>query len=237
MRKIYGFVVLYLKMLFLEKISLVWSIIFPLIIALVVTRNMSINTEERLLEVISMFWAYIIIISLLNGVGLQLARLREDNLLKTYTLIAGSKIPIVLGTIITQVCFIVVCIIVFNIGISLLSSAHLIAIIWVPILATFLLIPFSMMSILLAIFPIQTKNISTLLNIGVSILFIMSINGSLPFNSYFLAINPMYLVSSICQSLINGEMISIAALSVVIIQLIIGIIAINKLSLVSNIQR
>ncbi|PAD71490.1 hypothetical protein CHH67_24315, partial [Paenibacillus campinasensis] len=101
MRRVFGFFILNLKMLLFEKVAFVWSVIFPLFIALVLQRNILDSTSNDLdiIKYIFWFWAFIIISTFLNGIGLQSARLKESGLLKTYTLIAGSKYPIIFGMV------------------------------------------------------------------------------------------------------------------------------------------
>ena len=90
-----------------EKLALVWSIILPVVIAVLYQKSMldSVSTNEDLIQYFSRFWVFILFSCFVNGIGLQLARLREQGLLKTYTFIAGNKYPIVLEQFLLKLYF------------------------------------------------------------------------------------------------------------------------------------
>ncbi|MEM5624105.1 hypothetical protein AAHB47_02175 [Bacillus wiedmannii] len=116
MRRIFGFTILNIKILFSEKIALVWTVVLPVFIALIVQKNVldSITTQADLINYLSLFWVFIIVSSYINGIGLQLARLREYGLLKTYSLIAGNKNIIIFATFLTQILFCFISLMLFN---------------------------------------------------------------------------------------------------------------------------
>ena len=178
MRRIFGFFILNLKMLLFEKVAFVWSVIFPLFIALVLQKNIldSANNSHELIKYAYWFWAFIIISTFINGIGLQTARLRENGLLKTYTLIAGSKYPIIFGMVLTQIVFSILSLTIFTTILTIIYSIFSLKLFLVMVTVVIISIPFAFASLFLALLPVQISSISTILNILLYPLFIIAIN-------------------------------------------------------------
>src|SRR5699024_10339016 len=95
MKPCIGMFILNIKIIFSEKVVFVWSLILPVVIFIVYTFRFSSDSFNisEMVDLFSYFWAFIIISSAFNGVGIHLSKLRNFGLLKTYTLIAGGKAP------------------------------------------------------------------------------------------------------------------------------------------------
>ncbi|MBH5316461.1 hypothetical protein I6N90_01410 [Paenibacillus sp. GSMTC-2017] len=104
------------------------------------SRVIDLDNDQAVLNYLSLFWTYVIVITFVNGIGLQLAGMRENGWLKTYVLIAGSKLPIILSSLLTP--FLITCmsLFLFNIIVGTYMKILLIDL----ILYSFLLIVFSL---------------------------------------------------------------------------------------------
>lgn len=244
LRKIYSFFILYLKILFAEKIALVWTVILPVLIAVMYSHNVmdgTFSSTGEFLKFMSLFWVFIIWSSYLNGVGLQLARLREQGLLKTYTLIAGNKYPIVFGTILSQLVFSLVSLLSFTIIVSLINNILMIELFLLPIILLICSLPFSLFVLIVVILPFQYNNFSIIVNLSTYPLFAHAIYAS--GDSFLSLLNPFILfmeVVSYFGSLLNimeTQHFNYNIVLILAIYLIIGCFSIKKLNLVSVVQR
>lgn len=244
LRKIYSFFILYLKILFSEKIALVWSVILPVVIAVMYSLSVmggTFSSTGELLEYMSLFWVFIIWNSYLNGVGLQLARLREQGLLKTYTLIAGNKFPIVFGTILSQLVFSLVSLLSFTIIVSLINNIFMIELFLLPIILLICSVPFSLFVLVVANLPFQYNNFSVIVNLSTYPLFAHSIFAS--GDSFLGLLNPFKLFMEVVLyfgslfNIMETEHFNYNIVLILAIYLIIGIFSLKKLNLVSVVQR
>jgi ABC-2 type transport system permease protein len=226
-----------------EKLALVWSIILPVVIAVLYQKSMldSVSTNEDLIQYFSRFWVFILFSCFVNGIGLQLARLREQGLLKTYTFIAGNKYPIVFGTILTQIVFCLVSLLIFTIIILIIYGVFEWKIFLLPIILLLVSLPFSLLVLFLANLPFQYNNFSVIVNFLTYPLFILSIisqGGSL-----IELLNPFYVLFewlSYISGLLNVteyKNINYNAVITLGIYTLVGYFSLKKLNLLSVVQR
>lgn len=245
MRRVFGFFILNLKMLLFEKVAFVWSVVFPLFIALVMQKNILDSTSNNLdmIKYIFWFWAFIIISTFLNGIGLQTARLKESGSLKTYTLIAGSKYPIMLGIVLTQVIFAILSLVLFTTIVTLIYSVFSLKILMLMVIIVIISIPLAFATFSVALLPVQFSSISTILNILMYPIFLVAINVDMK-NVWLLEMfNPFKFIYEI--SLNMGSFFGLFDHEFLYVQFIIpllffgfvGYIAMRKINLLSMLQR
>lgn len=232
-------------MIFGEKIAFVWSIIFPVFIALLVQKSMldSLTDPNELIKYFGWFWVFIIISTFLNGVGLQAARLREYGLLKTYTLIAGNKYIFIFGMLLTQIVFCSVSLLLFTFIISSIYNVFSMKLVIVPLIGMLLALPFGLATLSLANLPVQYNNLTTIVNIFIYPLFLVAV--SFHSSEFFLLklFNPYKLIYEMTMTFANGLHIlqyngfHIGIFFVSLFYLAIGVFSLKKLNLLSVLQR
>lgn len=245
MRQIYGMFILNIKILLSEKIVLLWTTILPIIIFVMSANRSSLENFNDQHTFIAYFWSFIILSTFFNGVGIHIMKLRDLGLLKTYTLISGNKRNIVFGIILSQLIISALSIMIFSIVVTLIYQIDVFTLTLAGMtLLLCIFIPISIISLILTIIPIRHTSLSTILNILLYILFIMSLNhtnialdtigGVLnifnPFN-FILDVNILILsfmnVSDTISTLNYYNFYSIVILC------LLGIISYKKLNLVS----
>ncbi|MBT2760606.1 hypothetical protein [Paenibacillus sp. ISL-20] len=245
MRRVFGFFILNLKMLLFEKVAFVWSVIFPLFIALVLQRNILDSTSNNLdiIKYIFWFWAFIIISTFLNGIGLQSARLKESGLLKTYTLIAGSKYPIIFGIVLTQVAFAILSLVLFTTILTLIYSIFSFKLLMLMVIIVIISIPLAFATFTIALLPVQVSSISTILNILIYPVFLVAINVDIKYAGFLEMFNPFKFIYEI--SLNMGSLFGMFHHEFLYVQFFVpllffgfvGYIAMRKINLLSMLQR
>lgn len=131
------------------------------------------------------YWAYIILVGVLNGFQFGLIGMRESNFLKMFTVIAGDKRLIFYSNLLVQVIFVQIEIVVFDVIVLLLNSASwsLVPLMVGGFLLNFILIPivagFSNFVLLL---PIKV-NVVSILTMGYIFLSMLIINLPIKENS------------------------------------------------------
>ncbi|WP_128896744.1 hypothetical protein [Longirhabdus pacifica] len=245
MRKWFAFFIINLKMILLEKVVYLWTIILPVVLAI---GQSAFLKEVEPVFFLHWFWVYIMISSFLNGVGLQLAELKEYGLLKTFTLVAGSKLYAIWGLIASQIVYSMISLSVFNIIVGSYYGVFSIKMILISYVGLLILsIPLSFLFLLIPLIPAKNSSMNTLLNLIMYPLFVVSISDViLKFGlSYVQLLNPfklasevMVLISSFFSLEIRVQQYTLLEMMLmVMLYLIIGIICIKKINLLSVIQR
>lgn len=245
MRRVFGYFILNLKMLLFEKVAFVWSVIFPLFIALVMQRNIldSTNHEQEFIQYMFWFWAFIIISTFLNGVGLQTARLKENGLLKTYTLIAGSKYPIIFGMVMTQVAFAMLSLVLFTTILTLIYDVFSVQLLILMAIIVVVSIPLAFATLIIALLPVQVSSISTILNILMYPIFLVAINVHVKQAEFLEMFNPFKLIYEFSLNisswfgLFQHELLYLEFFIPLLFYSLVGYIALRKLNLLSMLQR
>ncbi|UHA74282.1 hypothetical protein [Paenibacillus sp. 481] len=243
-RQVKAHVILDLKILFTEKVALAWSVALPVVIALVFQGKFleSISSEEQFTYYLSWFWIFIIIASFVNGIGLQIARLREYNLLKTYVLIAGAKHPYVISVFITQCIFVAVSNLLFTTILSSIVGQFTLLNFILPLLLWFMAIPIGMATLLFAVLPLKLSSVTTFINIALYPLFLVSLN-NLNVPPMVNWVNPFTIMRHLIDVLMSlfSMLTSLTLQPILFIMLglyfVIGLFSYKKLSLLSLVQR
>ncbi|WP_433745921.1 hypothetical protein [Falsibacillus pallidus] len=115
-KAILEFYILFIKNALSYKISFFWTIIMPTVFLIWRNPNWFKNSpsETEFYSTIVYFCAYIILIVAGNGFGVGLLSLRENNFLKMFKFISGSKSPVIIGHFLAQGTFLFLNIIIFT---------------------------------------------------------------------------------------------------------------------------
>ena len=239
MNQIKSYLRLYLKIMLKDKVPLLWTIGLPLGIALLYGPREELNQSDFLLF-ISFFWVYIILSIYLNGIGLQLSRMREHGLMKTYIMISGNKFTFVIAVIMAQVIFAFVSLVVFTSVVTIIYGYLSVEMLLMPILLLIASLPFAIASTVITLLPIKISSMSTLANILLFPLFLLARELPDHFLSY---LNPFFALEQNALWIINvvtslDIKFNIAlTLIATLIYFVIGFVSIKKLNLVSLVTR
>lgn len=111
-----AYYIINIKSLLIDKLSFVWSITLPLIMYFINSGNID-NMQD-----LSYYWCYMIISSYVFGLGIYAVEMRESGCLRTIFSINKSKVAYIIGNIATQLSYMLICVSVFNIVISINSN-------------------------------------------------------------------------------------------------------------------
>lgn len=118
MQKILAFSKIYLFDMLQNKLAFIFNLAFPVGFFVVdnfkVIGKASIN-EEKFVSVLSVYFAYIILVSLLNLIIMPILSQREQGMFLEYTLISGNKLYPFWGLLGFQLCVLLLELIVFDI--------------------------------------------------------------------------------------------------------------------------
>lgn len=243
MRQVLAFYLLYLKMLLAEKIALIWSVIFPVVIALVFQRGFlnDATDEKEIVQYISFFWVFIIISIYINGIGLQIARIREYGLLKTYVMITGNRYTFLTAILLTQISFGVISLLLFTSIVSIYYRAFSFNLLLSSLIVLLVSFPLAIASVSIAAIPIKFNNLSTIMNILVYPLFFLSLNSRS--SNLLNYVNPYYIIHEITKIVINLLMgidytynFYLLLLSI-LLYLVVGLFIIKRFNLLSLTSR
>ncbi|QWU07012.1 ABC transporter permease [Heyndrickxia coagulans] len=243
MRQVLAFYLLYLKMLLAEKIALIWSVIFPVVIALVFQRGFlnDATDEKEIVQYISFFWAFIIISTYINGIGLQIARIREYGLLKTYVMITGNRYTFLTAILLTQISFGAISLLLFTSIVSIYYRAFSFNLLLSSLIVLLVSFPLAIASVSIAAIPIKFNNLSTIMNILVYPLFFLSLNSRS--SNLLNYVNPYYIIHEITEIVINLLMgidytynFYLLLLSI-LLYLVVGLFIIKRFNLLSLTSR
>lgn len=237
MYSIPSYFTLYLKIMLTDKIPVFWSLIFPLILAFVFGSRLDF-TENSFLSFLALFWGYILLSIYVNGIGLQLARMREHGLMKTYIMISGSKIGCILALalVLVQLVFAAVSLTVFTTILMLVFGFFSPLTLLLAYLVLLLSIPLAFASIALTMLPAKISSMSTLINIVMYPLFLFASNQPDRWYSY---LNPFYVMKTLGLAVsehVTGASLLILTV-VLVVYLLLGLFSVKRFNLMSLLTR
>lgn len=127
--------------------------------------------EKEIVQYISFFWVFIIISTYINGIGLQIARIREYGLLKTYVMITGNRYTFLTAILLTQISFGAISLLLFTSIVSIYYRAFSFNLLLSSLIVLLVSFPLAIASVSIAAIPIKFNNLSTIMNILVYPLF------------------------------------------------------------------
>jgi|GEM_PF-2677873 len=244
MKPCIGMFILNIKILFSEKVVFVWSLILTVVIFIVYTFRFSSDSFNisEMVDLFSYFWAFIIISSAFNGVGIHLSKLRNFGLLKTYTLIAGGKAPIISGVILTQLVLSAINIVIFTIFAGVIYQESILGLTLVGLLILlFTFIPIALISFIFTYLPAKDTTLSTLLNFSLYFIFFFSFVEGILVVDMINYVNPFVFVMNITHIILYAlqisstvEMFDYVNLFFILLISLFGFYCYKKLNLISE---
>lgn len=241
MHQITSYFFMYAKVVVTDKIPFIWTFVIPLVIAL--TQSSSDIRQATTAEYypgLSYFWVYIILATYVNGVGMELARMREYGLMKTYVMISGNKLTYVIAVILAQLLFASISLTLFTTVVTLVHGFFSFKLIATSLLVLIGSIPFAVASVAITALPVKVSSLGTFANILMFPLFLLAIKSPDQWFSFF---NPFYALHEFALGLLHLTTqvdLSFGVWATGLSALgyfIIGAIALKRFSLVSLMTR
>ncbi|WP_206168719.1 hypothetical protein, partial [Staphylococcus lutrae] len=223
--------------------TMIWTIVLPIILAIIsyYPNGSSSYTEIEKQYLIVSFWAFIVAITFINGIGMQISRIREDGLLKTFVMITGQKFPFILAIILSQCLLSLISILVFNLTVGSLLHVLTTKLIFTTLIFIVLCVPISFFFLVLAFIPVKVDTLTTIVNILT--IFLFYINSRTDNQFYGLEwLNPLYLFNEISRNLLSYDnFISfvhlITPLFFYVLYIVIGLLCMKYININSKTMR
>lgn len=176
-----------IKTILKDKISLIWSIVFPAFFLLGNKNNIHSVLDIRY------YWGYIIFNSYIFGVGIHSIRQREYGTLKTFFSIKDSRWEFFGANVLTQICFTEITFCIFNLFIFIITKLNFWEMMLLSNIMIILMLPLTFLSFIITLFKkVHVNTLNSVLMIFTTIcLFGMGIRT--PIN----ALNPLYYASDL----------------------------------------
>lgn len=243
---------LYAKITLNQKVSFLWYLLLPLILFFVYHYNWIMTWPETSFfqYQASMFLAYITFVMSIE-VTTSLIRMREDGFLKMFAFVSGTKYPMIIGKVFTQLSFLILSILIFSLVTSLCSlhnPTDIILFMISSVVAGLIgAIPIMFFFLILMIFPMKQESLVTVLNMLLLVFLIVTANNlsqSLSWGILLLYINPLELVRAlnllIAEFISGKEFMNFGSAHIVfglILYMIIGLLGMRYTRIVSSTNR
>lgn len=241
MHQITSYFFMYAKVVVTDKVPFFWTLGIPLVIALTTPLSgVHQATPAEYYGQIAYFWVYIVLATYVNGVGIELARMREYGLMKTYVMISGNKLTYVIAVILAQLLFASISLLLFTTVVTLVHGFFSFKLIATSLLVLIGSIPFAVASVAITALPVKVSSLGTFANILMFPLFILAIKSP---DQWFSFLNPFYVLHEFALGLLHlTTQVDLsfgvwATFLSVLGYFIIGAIALKRFSLVSLITR
>ncbi|MFN4215183.1 hypothetical protein [Exiguobacterium sp.] len=232
---------MYIKIVMTDKIPFVLTMGIPLGIALLYSPpNIGSMTVAEYATYLSYFWVYIILATYLNGIALELARMREHGLMKTYIMISGNKYTYILAILFAQLIFAAISLSLFTIIVTFIHGQFAFSYLVAPLLLLLGSIPFALGSIVLTLLPVKVISLMKFANLLAYPLFFLAIKQP---DVWFGYANPFYallqlslaIVHTVAQADVSFNLVM--TLFALVGYVFVGLFAMNRFNLVSSVIR
>lgn len=236
MNQLNSFLVFNLKSMLKDRITLVWTLIFPILLIIInfsVYQN-SVKTIEDKEILLVQFWSFMTIMILLNGIAVEIANIREVGALKSYVMLAGSKYPFILAILVSQILILFISITVISIIFMILFKLFSLKILLYAFIYILLIIPISFIFLVVTSLPFKASSIATISTI-LSIALFYIVNMQL-FGLEW--INPLHFLYKLGELIVLGfNHFSMMIPIIYVLYVVIGLYALIKLDINSKIIR
>lgn len=236
MNQLNSFLLFNLKSILKDRITLVWTLIFPILLIIInfsVYQN-SVKTIEDKEILLVQFWSFMTIMILLNGIAVEIANIREVGALKSYVMLAGSKYPFILAILVSQILILFISITVISIIFMILFKLFSLKILLYAFIYILLIIPISFIFLVVTSLPFKASSIATISTI-LSIALFYIVNMQL-FGLEW--INPLHFLYKLGELIVLGfNHFSMMIPIIYIFYVVIGLYALLKLDINSKIIR
>ncbi|MED4129434.1 hypothetical protein [Shouchella miscanthi] len=232
-KKGWEFNLLFIKVSLSNKFNLLFILLLPLCILFLNDYNELLSVESQSEKVSAMLgWiAFIITITAISGVGINLSILREQGFLKMFYYISGSISSIVLGLLISQALVTSSIIVLFSLIVSFafsINTFYLISFSLILLIVGF--IPTCLLSLIITVFPLKQGTLNPILFIIMfPLIYITSFNTAEI--SFVHLLNPIQLLSSIGIEFLYIESINkanvLVGFSMLVIFMLLGLVCIK----------
>ncbi|EEJ73030.1 hypothetical protein [Lactobacillus ultunensis] len=225
--KVKAFIRFYAELAFDNKISLIFTLLFPAVYQLLNSNQITITNENDFIQACISMSAYIIVSTALNGVTMSIISTRNSGYIKAYYYASGSRWAIYLANLCVQLIIVLLENLVFIISFMILYKFFSIHLLINFVLMTVISFPFVALGFnILFLLKTRASNISilaTALIIGFLALFSVSTDIAIPnFLKVLIGINPYVFVNFILRELLQPNFI--LGLNVILICIIFGLL-------------
>lgn len=233
-----------------NKFAFVYNLLIPIIYFIYQSRHITLQNGNHFntttFKVVSYFWAYIIVVTILNNVIVSLIAYRERGFYKQMLFIAGSKLKIMCSVFAVQVMIILLEITLFNIVVMLFMKAFSLHLMLSGLLTGLITaLPIALVTSLLFMFKIRLESVTIILSLLIfGMLFLMNISNGQHLESLITLINPAsyvgtigYQIQTLLISPTNHLIVWLSLAVLTLLYAIIGKFAIAKFSPQSVITR
>lgn len=241
MHQISSYFFLYIKIVLTDKIPFVMTMGIPLGIALLYSPpDVQTMVASDYTMYLSSFWVYILLATYLNGIGLELARMREYGLMKTYVMISGNKYTYILAILSAQLVFAAISLSLFTIVVTLVHGQFTFSYLVTPLLLLLGSIPFALGSVALTLLPVKVSSLMRFANLLAFPLFYLAIKQP---DVWFGYANPFYALLQLSLAIAHivaqvdvsfNLMMTLFALAGYVF---VGLFAIQRFNLISSVTR
>lgn len=236
MNQLNSFLVFNLKSILKDRITLVWMLIFPILLIIInfsIYQN-SVKTIEDKEILLVQFWSFMTIMVLLNGIAVEIANIREVGALKSYVMLAGSKYPFILAILVSQILILSISITVITILFTILFKLFSLKILLYAFIYILLIVPISFIFLVVTSLPFKASSIATISTI-LSIALFYIVNMQL-FGLEW--INPLHFLYKLGELIVLGfNHFSMMIPIIYVLYVLIGFYALIKLDINSKIIR
>ncbi|MDT0709001.1 hypothetical protein RM577_11845 [Mammaliicoccus sciuri] len=236
MNQLNSFLVFNLKSILKDRITLVWTLIFPILLIIInfsIYQN-SVKTIEDKEILLVQFWSFMTIMVLLNGIAVEIANIREVGALKSYVMLAGSKHPFILAILVSQILILSISITVITILFTILFKLFSLKILLYAFIYILLIVPISFIFLVVTSLPFKASSIATISTI-LSIALFYIVNMQL-FGLEW--INPLHFLYKLGELIVLGfNHFSMMIPIIYVLYVVIGFYALIKLDINSKIIR
>lgn len=236
MNQLNSFLVFNLKSILKDRITLVWTLIFPILLIIInfsIYQN-SVKTIEDKKILLVQFWSFMTIMVLLNGIAVEIANIREVGALKSYVMLAGSKYPFILAILVSQILILSISITVITILFTILFKLFSLKILLYAFIYILLIVPISFIFLVVTSLPFKASSIATISTI-LSIALFYIVNMQL-FGLEW--INPLHFLYKLGELIVLGfNHFSMMIPIIYVLYVVIGFYALIKLDINSKIIR
>ena len=236
MNQLNSFLVFNLKSMLKDRITLVWTLIFPILLIIInfsVYQN-SVKTIEDKEILLVQFWSFMTIMILLNGIAVEIANIREVGALKSYVMLAGSKYAFILAILVSQILILFISITIISIIFMILFKLFSLKILLYAFIYILLIVPISFIFLVVTSLPFKASSIATISTI-LSIALFYIVNMQL-FGLEW--INPLHFLYKLGELIVLGfNHFSMMIPIIYVLYVVIGLYALIKLDINSKIIR
>lgn len=227
MNQLNSFLVFNLKSMLKDRITLVWTLIFPILLIIInfsIYQN-SVKTIEEKEILLVQFWSFMTIMVLLNGIAVEIANIREVGTLKSYVMLA---------ILVTQILILSISITVITILFTILFKLFSLKILLYAFIYILLIVPISFVFLVVTSLPFKASSIATISTI-LSIALFYIVNMQL-FGLEW--INPLHFLYKLGELIVLGfNHFSMMIPIIYVLYVVIGLYALLKLDINSKIIR